>query len=40
MTNDIMTKLSFDHIFMNLATDLAKRSHCVKAQVDAVLACL
>src|SRR5471030_2321574 len=32
-----MTKLSFDHIFMNLATDLAKRSHCVKAQVGAVL---
>jgi dCMP deaminase len=38
MTNDIfMSKLSFDHIFMNLATDLAKRSHCVKAQVGAVL---
>jgi dCMP deaminase len=34
----IMTKLSFDHIFMNLATDLALRSHCVKAQVGAVLA--
>jgi len=33
-----MTKLSFNHIFMNLATDLAKRSHCVKAQVGAVLA--
>ena len=32
-----MSKLSFDHIFMNLATDLAKRSHCVKAQVGAVL---
>ena len=32
-----MTKLSFNHIFMNLATDLAKRSHCVKAQVGAVL---
>jgi dCMP deaminase len=31
-------KPSFDHIFMNLATDLAKRSHCVKAQVGAVLA--
>ncbi|MGN8071811.1 dCMP deaminase family protein [Mucilaginibacter sp. SG564] len=30
-------KPSFDHIFMNLATDLAKRSHCVKAQVGAVL---
>lgn len=32
-----MAKLSFHHIFMNLATDLAKRSHCVKAQVGAVL---
>jgi len=32
-----MTKLSFDHIFMNLATDLSKRSHCVKAHVGAVL---
>jgi dCMP deaminase len=32
-----MSKPSFDHIFMNLATDLAKRSHCVKAQVGAVL---
>ena len=32
-----MPKLSFAHIFMNLATDLAKRSHCVKAQVGAVL---
>ena len=31
-------KLSFNHIFMNLATDLALRSHCVKAQVGAVLA--
>jgi dCMP deaminase len=31
-------KPSFEHIFMNLATDLAKRSHCVKAQVGAVLA--
>lgn len=29
---------SFDDIFMNLALDLAKRSHCVKAQVGAVLA--
>ena len=27
----------FNNIFMNLATDLAKRSHCVKAQVGAVL---
>ena len=32
-----MSKLSFDHIFMNLANDLAKRSHCVKAHVGAVL---
>ncbi len=32
-----MTKLTFDQIFMNLANDLAKRSHCVKAQVGAVL---
>ncbi len=30
-------KLSFEQIFMNLATDLARRSHCVKAQVGAVL---
>jgi len=33
-----MDKPSFEHIFMNLATDLAQRSHCVKAQVGAVLA--
>ncbi|RFZ85643.1 cytidine deaminase [Mucilaginibacter terrenus] len=33
-----MDKPTFDNIFMNLATDLAKRSHCVKAQVGAVLA--
>ena len=33
----ISEKPSFDHIFMNLASDLAKRSHCVKAQVGAVL---
>lgn len=32
------TKPGFDTIFMNLATDLALRSHCVKAQVGAVLA--
>jgi len=31
-------KPTFDNIFMNLAADLAKRSHCVKAQVGAVLA--
>lgn len=27
----------FDQIFMNLAIDLSKRSHCIKAQVGAVL---
>ena len=32
-----MIKPSFESIFMNLASDLAKRSHCVKAQVGAVL---
>jgi len=32
-----LSKPSFDSIFMNLATDLAQRSHCVKAQVGAVL---
>lgn len=32
-----MSKPSFDSIYMNLATDLAQRSHCVKAQVGAVL---
>jgi dCMP deaminase len=31
-------KPSFNHIYMNLALDLAQRSHCVKAQVGAVLA--
>lgn len=30
-------KLSFDKIFMNLAEDLAQKSHCVKAKVGAVL---
>lgn len=30
--------LSFDQIFMNLAADLASRSHCVKNHVGAVLA--
>ena len=33
----LIDKPSFSHIFMNLASDLAKRSHCVKAQVGAVL---
>lgn len=32
-----MTRPRFDDIYMNLATDLARRSHCVKAQVGAVL---
>ncbi|PST82249.1 cytidine deaminase [Pedobacter yulinensis] len=32
-----MSKPSFNHIFMNLATDLAARSHCVRAHVGAVL---
>jgi dCMP deaminase len=35
MTNN---KPSFNLIFMNLATDLAARSHCVRAHVGAVLA--
>ncbi len=33
----MIEKPSFDLIFMKLATDLAARSHCVKAQVGAVL---
>jgi len=33
----MVDKPSFQSIFMNLASDLAKRSHCVKAQVGAVL---
>lgn len=32
-----MTKPSFNEIYMDLAENLAKRSHCVKAQVGAVL---
>ncbi|MCX8079707.1 MAG: cytidine deaminase, partial [Bacteroidia bacterium] len=28
---------TFDEIYMKLALELAKRSHCVKAQVGAVL---
>ena len=31
------SKLSFDEIFMNLAIELSARSHCVRAQVGAVL---
>lgn len=30
-------KPGFDHIYMNLASDLSARSHCVRAQVGAVL---
>lgn len=33
----VTEKPSFENIFMNLASDLALRSHCVKAQVGAVL---
>jgi dCMP deaminase len=33
----ILNRPSFESIFMNLASDLAQRSHCVKAQVGAVL---
>ena len=32
-----MKKPSFDDIYMELAENLAKRSHCVKAKVGAVL---
>ncbi len=32
-----MERTSFEDIFMNLAIDLSKRSHCVKAHVGAVL---
>lgn len=32
-----MIKQSFESIFMHLASDLATRSHCVRAQVGAVL---
>ncbi len=32
-----MSKPSFHDIYMNLAADLAGRSHCVRAQVGAVL---
>lgn len=32
-----MTRPKFDDIFMELAQNLAKRSHCIKAQVGAVL---
>ena len=32
-----MTRPRFDDIFMELAVNLAKRSHCIRAQVGAVL---
>lgn len=32
-----MSKPTFEKIFMDLAVNLAKRSHCIKAQVGAVL---
>ena len=32
-----MGRPSFDNIFINLAANLAKRSHCIKQQVGAVL---
>jgi dCMP deaminase len=35
--NEKLLKPDFDDIFMELAINLAKRSHCVKAQVGAVL---
>ena len=37
MTITTNKKPSFDDIYMDLAENLAKRSHCVKAQVGAVL---
>ncbi|ADB37972.1 deoxycytidylate deaminase [Spirosoma linguale] len=41
LTTDVSTapsvKPRFDDIFMDLAVNLAKRSHCIKAQVGAVL---
>jgi dCMP deaminase len=33
-----MNRPSFDHIYMELAKNLSLRSHCVRAQVGAVLA--
>src|SRR6218665_1235908 len=37
MEKMIKDRPNFDEIFMNLAKNLAQRSHCVKAQVGAVL---
>jgi dCMP deaminase len=33
----VKVKPGFDHIYMHLAVDLSARSHCVRAQVGAVL---
>ncbi len=35
---NFVSRPSFDHIYMELAKNLALRSHCVRAQVGAVLA--
>lgn len=37
MITEKKDKPNFDDIFMDLAINLAKRSHCIKAQVGAVL---
>jgi dCMP deaminase len=37
LTLNKISKPDFDDIFMDLALNLAKRSHCIKAQVGAVL---
>ncbi len=37
MITETKDKPDFDDIFMDLAINLAKRSHCIKAQVGAVL---
>ena len=37
VTKLVKVKPGFDDIYMNLAVDLAARSHCVRAQVGAVL---
>jgi dCMP deaminase len=37
MENEIRHKPKFDDIYMDLAVNLAQRSHCIKAQVGAVL---
>jgi dCMP deaminase len=37
VTKLVKVKPGFDEIYMNLAVDLAARSHCVRAQVGAVL---